>query len=157
MFVWFIRPNLCFFMAVNAGSKFTHPINHPVDRQSTEPILVAGTASDSKASVNAVWKRNRSPGPPPPAGPKKTMNIIELFFLKLLNQKIPGASTHHLKTLLVLLGKNQHFTLKELAHYTKLSIPQTEKVLSELARLGIVHQEGCLYRQQRLEQLEILA
>ncbi len=82
------------------------------------------------------------------------MNIVECYIFRLVHQKLPGVSTHHLKTLLVLLGKNRHYTLDEIVRITHLSPTQTHKILGELAKTGLVHQDGCLYRQQRLEEIE---
>ena len=84
------------------------------------------------------------------------MNIVELYYIRHMHEKIPTLSHAHIKIYFTLLKKNQeYYHLSEIicAHQYKT---KTGKIVKDLIKSNLLEKQGCLLKIKKIENLATL-
>lgn len=80
------------------------------------------------------------------------LNIVELFYLRLFQEKIRKKTPHHAKMYFDLMNTTHYFEMAEIIE--KIQKPKESiKIVNQLIRSGLVEKEGSLIKIKNIESL----
>ncbi len=82
------------------------------------------------------------------------LNVLELYYIKLIYERIQDPNADHFRTLFFLLKDDKHYTFDEIKSEVKSK--NLPKVLQDLEKTGLIENEGWLYIGKKIEEFNII-